>query len=412
MNHGPDPHNLLEEFYNLKPDFNYYDIHNFHKLTNNLPKSKQRFSLFHTNIQSLNHNFDYLKILLNALQHNFDIIALTETWNPLDKITFLPGTLQGYSAYQGTKGHTLKSGCGLYIKNSLKHIERNDLTLSFSDNNNEFQSYWIEIVNKNSANIIVGTFYRHPKPTSDNTFNEQLSLTLNKLINCNKIVIITGDFNYDLFKTDTNPIVKTFIETMYSHMIQPCILEPTRIVNTQNPSLIDNIFINTIEKDIKSGNLTSKVSDHLPNFIIVSDLLDKLPKTKQKIRNFKNFKLDSFNEDVSNIPINLDTNPNNVDSLFSDFHDNFVRNIDKHAPLTTITLQEMKWKQVPWVNKGIQNLIKIRDTIHRKYLRQKSTFWFNRFKYYRNMIKKLIFSSKKNYYKNYFEKHKSNSKKI
>ena len=82
---------------------------------------------------------------------------------------------------------------------------------------------------------------------------------------------------------------------MYSHMIQPCILEPTRIVNTQNPSLIDNIFINTIEKDIKSGNLTSKVSDHLPNFIIVSDLLDKLPKTKQKIRNFKNFKLDSFN---------------------------------------------------------------------------------------------------------------------
>ena len=71
----------------------------------------------------------------------------------------------------------------------------------------------------------------------------------------------------------------------------------------------------------------------------------------------------------------------------------------------------MKWKQVPWVNKGIQNLIKIRDTIHRKYLRQKSTFWFNRFKYYRNMIKKLIFSSKKNYYKNYFEKHESNSKK-
>ena len=41
-----------------------------------------------------------------------------------------------------------------------------------------------------------------------------------------------------------------------------------------------------------------------------------------------------------------------------------------------MTLQEMKWKQVPWVNKDIQNLIKIRDTIHRKYLRQKSTFWF------------------------------------
>ena len=54
-------------------------------------------------------------------------------------------------------------------------------------------------------------------------------------------------------------------------MLQPCILEPTRIVNHQNPALIDNIFINIVEKNVKSGNLTSSISDHLPNYVTISE---------------------------------------------------------------------------------------------------------------------------------------------
>ena len=61
----------------------------------------------------------------------------------------------------------------------------------------------------------------------------------------------------------------------------PDIKKLMRIVDHQKSSLIDNIFINTIEKHIKSGNLTTKVSDHLPNFIIVSNTIDKIKHTKK-----------------------------------------------------------------------------------------------------------------------------------
>ena len=83
----------------------------------NLPKKKKIFSIFHSNIQSLMQNFDDLELLLNNLgDHQFDVIALSETWNPESKITFMPGILNGYHEYKGTPGQTIKGGCGLYIK--------------------------------------------------------------------------------------------------------------------------------------------------------------------------------------------------------------------------------------------------------------------------------------------------------
>ena len=41
---------------------------------------------------------------------------------------------------------------------------------------------------------------------------------------------------------------------MYFHVIQPCITEPTRIVGRNKTSLIDNIFINTVNKNLNAIN--------------------------------------------------------------------------------------------------------------------------------------------------------------
>ena len=103
---------------------------------------------------------------------------------------------------------------------------------------------------------------------------------------------------------------------------------------------------------------------------------------------------------------------NFINDIYNDFQTQFADTLNTHAPYKFLSKQDLKWKQSPWIHKGIQKLMKVRDTIHRKYLRSKSSFWFNRFKYYRNLIKKLIFKAKKEFYNKYFEKHKCNSKKI
>ena len=120
-------------------NFNYYETHAFHKLKNNLKLNKsENFSIFHSNICSLQENFDKLEILLDNLEHQFDVIALTETWHMEKNINFTPGILPGYQKYEGLAGLTKKGGCGVYIKDIIPYIMSKHLSLTtfFIDFNN------------------------------------------------------------------------------------------------------------------------------------------------------------------------------------------------------------------------------------------------------------------------------------
>ena len=62
----------------LYSNFKYYDNHAFPKLKQKC--SNRNFSIFHTNICSLQANSDKPELLTNNLNHDFDVIALFETW--------------------------------------------------------------------------------------------------------------------------------------------------------------------------------------------------------------------------------------------------------------------------------------------------------------------------------------------
>ena len=85
----------------IDPKFKYYQNHEFHKLKQNLTKPRT-FSIFHTNISSLNTNHENPEILLTNLDHKFDEIALSETWTSDRKQSILKsGTITGYQSYLG-----------------------------------------------------------------------------------------------------------------------------------------------------------------------------------------------------------------------------------------------------------------------------------------------------------------------
>ena len=130
---------------------------------------------------------------------------------------------------------------------------------------------WVEILDSKDKKKkkIIGVIYRHPRRKNIG-FIRELSQILKKISKENKQIVITGDFNYDLLRHNENIDVNNFITLMYENLCQPCITKPTRIVKNQKPTLIDNIFVNTIESPI-CGNLIEKISDHLPNFIIIEN---------------------------------------------------------------------------------------------------------------------------------------------
>ena len=117
--------------------------------------------------------------------------------------------------------------------------------------------------NNQGEKLTIGIIYRHTN-NKDIDFNMALSNLLQNIRKENKQIIIAGDFNYDLSYTK-NERINEFVEIMYENLCQPCIIQPTRVVEKQIPSVIDNIFINTMKA--MSGNLLGRVSDHFPNFV-------------------------------------------------------------------------------------------------------------------------------------------------
>ena len=121
---------------------------------------------------------------------------------------------------------------------------------------------------------------------------------LHKISLENKRSLIVGDFNLNLIKYRQITGVNQFLEFMLTNNFTPQITIPTRI-NKKSATLIDNIFLSYHEHQCISGNLTTYISDHLPPFIIVENLLENIiDRNDYQIehRDYNNFNIDAFKQ--------------------------------------------------------------------------------------------------------------------
>ena len=416
--HADDTNHPSEDyddvFENFKPDFDYYDINKFRKIKNTW---KNTFGLFHTNICSLQANIENLEDLLSDLQFEFNIIALTETWNPeKTKDRFNPKVIPGYHEYYGVTGSSAKGGCGFYIKDDLTPIPRSDLDFKITDTGQETEACWVELVNTKGANTVIGTVYRHP--SKNNTlFFYNLKKTLKKLNREKKKIILCGDFNFDLLNFDKDEQVNEFLNTILEQNMHPCITEPTRITNTNKPSLVDNIFINSFEEPV-SGNILEHISyDHLPNFTILNHQVNR-KKAEQKKRDRKNFNSKTFENELLDPEFTLKIlNATNTDEAYDMYQNRFIELLDIHAPVRNLTKKEMRIRQKPWLTSGLLTSISKKRSLFKQLknekLQNKSTLeTYQKYKTHRDRINSLKRLSKRNFYHNYFETNSSNSKKM
>ena len=166
--------------FTIQPNFDYFQTHNFHKLIQE-KQAQNSFSILHTNICSLYANGEDLEMLITNLEHKFSVIALSETWTSKQVTNKQLPELRNYQPFYATQGNTTKSVCGFYVKKGLKFKSRRDLDLAYHDDDNKFQSYWIEILNKKEPNTIIGVDYRHPKKNSNGIFNINIDGTIKEL---------------------------------------------------------------------------------------------------------------------------------------------------------------------------------------------------------------------------------------
>ena len=223
-----------------------------------------------------------------------------------------------------------------------------------------------------------------------------------------------GDFNINLLRIDTQKETNKFFTNLTSYFFAPYVLQPTRPVSK---TLIDNIFINTIEFPSYSGNISINLSDHFFQFAILEGFFKDIIPSKTNLfeRNYKHFNEREFLEDILNInwddvlQIQLNDPNTSIDHLFNKF--TFL--LDEFAPLKKLSKNEIKLKSKPWITKEIQFLMWERDKMFKQYCKEsnpnKKTDLFNRYKIMRNNLTDLKRTNKIDYYKNYFS---NNSKKV
>lgn len=153
----------------------------------------------------------------------------------------------------------------LFLSNSINSLSRTDLNkLVYKPK--LLESTFAEISIPKQSNIIVGSIYKHPSMDISEFDNEHIRPLLDLISKEDKIVILMGDFNINLLNTDSNEKISNFLDTLRNHLILPQITLPR--ITIQSKTLIDNIYMSPTKFNKVSGNLTSGISDHLPQFLL------------------------------------------------------------------------------------------------------------------------------------------------
>ena len=118
-----------------------------------------------------------------------------------------------------------KGGVLIYVKNGLSFLPRNDLNMSKPK---ELESTFIEIIDPNGKNIVIGSIYRHPCMDKSLFIDDFMKPLCDKLLTNYKKYYLAGDFNFDLSNMSHNES-QIFFDTMISNFFQPSITIPTKI---------------------------------------------------------------------------------------------------------------------------------------------------------------------------------------
>ena len=249
-----DPHSLhhiedLHELSKIRNNCEKYDVKKFNKLSKSInATNKNTFSCLCNNIDSNAANFDHFTSeVLSQHKNLFSVIAVTETNIEASHKDLYHDYTSEYN--EKFPGKNKGSGIGLYIQNkfSFNHNKK------FSHCTKNMECLFVTLTNTDLP-ITIGVVYRPPSGIIKEFFKEW-ELILRELPEEN--VIIMGDFNVDLLKTNNE------IEgIIYSNKLVPLIT----MANHEKPgcksSLLDNIFINTTSRLQCAGITECKVSHH------------------------------------------------------------------------------------------------------------------------------------------------------
>ena len=395
------------------PDLNFYNdfsikcnSFNVSEALSHLATKQSEFSLLCFNIRSLSKNFNDFKTMLAGLNYNFHIICLTETWCQSFEIAQNSNfNIPGYKTIHQPRARGIGGGVCFFIHNSLNFKVVDKLSI----NDTDCESLSIEIINKDTRNIIITNMYRPPNGNYQ-PFKDHLKNLLSHYEN--KEIYLTGDMNLNLFNYDTNSHVRDLLNTLLQNNILPTINQATRVTKV-SATCIDNIFTNAhYGSHNESGIIKTDITDHFSIFLTTkSQLLDKNSKVCSVFkRQINNNTLAKFYNRLSELNWELLNDCNNANDAYDLFLRMFLQQYEKAFPKTE-TKVKTKSIQSPWMTTALLKSSEKKQRLYEKFLKNKTCKNEKKYKDYKNMFENLKKQAKKNYYIDRFKESTGNARK-
>ena len=384
---------------NLYPDNNHSKISSYYTVQrfNDTYKNLNFFSILHTNIRSINANSDQFVSLLNSLCVHLDCFILTETWLTDNSVN--TANFNGYKAYHVIRQDKRGGGVSVFVSNKYNSRSLDSICRCTST---------IEVCAVSiTDDVILLCIYRPHSDTIDNFVVELVDI-LNELSLRNKDIVILGDFNVNLFDSDSM-LVNLFVSEMQSHGFYNVISKPTRIPPNESnvlPSLLDHIWTNILRYN-SSGIIASDTSDHLPTFIhlpVIKDLPDKI---KVTFRNHSHDNIALFRSKLQLVDWS-DVLVGDTEQQTTKFSNTLSELYCKTFPVCSKFLSTKRVKK-PWITSGIIKSIKTKSYYFK--LLKLGSISNRQYVTFKNKLTSIIRKSKINYHNRAFNSNRSNVKK-
>ena len=176
----------------------------------------------------------------------------------------------------------------------------------------------------------------------------------------NRDIVLTGDVNCDLLtKNPRGDALRSFCISVNAKQL---IEKPTRVIKNSR-SLLDVILVSNPDSVQSSDVLDLTISDHYLVFAVLNLRAPKQDTNYITTRSFRKYNADQFANDIAHILWDTIDLMDSVDEKLDAFNDLFLTCLNAHAPVKTVKL---KRKPNLFITDDIKDLMKTRDSMHRK----------------------------------------------
>ena len=226
-------------------------------------------------------------------------------------------------------------------------------------------------------------------------------------------VIIGLDHNLDLLKYHISPSTNDFLDLDLDVDLLPHITMPTR-VTVKSATLIDNLFISRkLQYNCELYIILDDLSDHLACLVILRGQNKSNEGKEQKIiKNLSSERISCINNKLSEVNWENSLIGLPTEESFSYFHNKLTQILDEVSPDKMVTVSKKYTPMDPWMTKGILKSLARQKTLYLEQMRNKTEASINKYRTYRNHLKKLIRASKQTYFLNKCKSFKQDSRKL